>query len=55
MPEPQQVVSGNFLKKNNQNKVGIVVFFPIFSCCSYIGDQPVEDLAKSGYKTNREI
>ncbi len=30
-------------------------FFPIFSCCSKSGDQPQEDLAKSGYKTNREI
>ncbi len=26
-------------------------FFPIFSCCSKSGDQPQEDLAKSGYKT----
>jgi len=29
-------------------------FFPIFSCCFKSGDQPQEDLAKSGYKTNRE-
>jgi hypothetical protein len=25
------------------------------SCCSKSGDQPQEDLAKSGYKTNREV
>jgi len=25
------------------------------SCCSKSGDQPREDLAKSGYKTNREV
>jgi len=30
-------------------------FFPIFSCCSKSGDQPQKDLAKSGYKTNRQI
>ncbi len=31
-------------------------FFPVFSCCSKIGDQPQEGLAKLGYKTkNREI
>jgi hypothetical protein len=30
-------------------------FFLIFSCCSQSGDQPEEDLAKSGYNTNKEI
>jgi hypothetical protein len=25
------------------------------SCCSKSGDPPQEDLAKSGYKTNREV
>ncbi len=28
--------------------------FSIFSCCTKSGDQPQEDLAKSGYKKNRE-
>jgi hypothetical protein len=33
-----------------------ILFFPVFSCCSKIGDQPQEGLAKLGYKTkNREI
>jgi hypothetical protein len=27
----------------------------LLSCCSKSGDQPQEDLAKSGYKTNREV
>jgi len=26
-----------------------------FSCCSQSGDQPEEDLAKSGYNTNKEV
>jgi hypothetical protein len=30
-----------------------VFFFPIFSCCTKSGDQPQEDLAKSGCKTNK--
>jgi hypothetical protein len=30
-------------------------FFSNFSCCTRSGDQPQEDLAKSGYKKNREI
>jgi hypothetical protein len=30
-------------------------FFSIFSCCIKSGDQPQEDLAKSDYKTNKEV
>jgi hypothetical protein len=30
-------------------------FFSTFSCCSKSSDQPQEDLAKSDYRTNREI
>ncbi len=35
----------------------IYIFFfkKKLSCCSKSGDQPQEDLVKSGYKTNREI
>jgi hypothetical protein len=29
--------------------------FQFFSCCSKSGDQPQEDLAKSGYNTNHEV
>jgi len=30
-------------------------YFFIISCCSKSADQSKEDLAKSGYKTNREV
>ncbi len=30
-------------------------FFPIFSCCSKSGDQPQGNLAKSGYRENRQV
>jgi hypothetical protein len=30
-------------------------FSPIFPCCIKNGDQLQEDLAKSSYKTNREV
>jgi len=30
-------------------------FFPIFSCCSKSGDQPQGNLAKSGYRANRQV
>jgi hypothetical protein len=38
-------------------RISVFFFFfsPIFSCWSKSGDQPQGDLAKSGYKTNREI
>jgi hypothetical protein len=40
----------------NQSVNVSVVFFPsIFSCCSKSGEQPQEDLAKSGYNINREV
>jgi hypothetical protein len=32
-----------------------VFFSSIFSCFSKSGDQPQEDLAKSGYNINREV
>lgn len=30
-------------------------FLSIFSCCAKSGDRPQEDLAKSCYKTDREV
>jgi len=30
-------------------------FFSIFLCCAISDDQPQDDLAKSGYKKNREV
>ncbi len=30
-------------------------FFSIFSCRIKTGDQPQEDLVRSGYKTNKEV
>jgi len=32
-----------------------LAFVPIFSCFTKNGSQPQENLAKSGYKTNREV
>jgi hypothetical protein len=44
-------------KKNRVQPVFffLFLFFLIFSWCFESGDQPQEDLAKSGYKTNKEI
>jgi hypothetical protein len=50
---------------NNNNKLEVqkvfyhfkpvFFFFSILSCCFKSDDQPQEDLAKSGYKTNRDL
>jgi hypothetical protein len=32
-----------------------VFLFSIFSCGIKTGDQPQEDLVRSGYKTNKEV
>ncbi len=46
-----------FLTESEKEKPNQLVFFlfSIFLCCSKSGDQLQEDLAKSGYKTNREV
>jgi len=41
-------------EKTDWNQV-VFFLFSIFLCCSKSGDQLQEDLAKSGYKTNREV
>ncbi len=52
------------MNNNNDNKLEVqkvfhhfkpVFFFSIFSCCFKSDDQPQEDLAKSGYQTNRDL
>jgi hypothetical protein len=33
----------------------VFFFFSIFSCCTKSDNQPRKDLAKSGYKMNKEV
>jgi hypothetical protein len=44
-----------FVKSYLQPTIFLKLFFAIFSCCTKINNQAQEDLAKYGYKTNREI
>jgi hypothetical protein len=45
-----------FLKPYLQPTINFLfLFFAIFSCCTKSDNQPQEDLAKYGYKTDREI
>jgi hypothetical protein len=41
---------------NSTHCEAVLSFFsPIFSCCAKSGNQPQEDLAKSGYKIDEEV
>jgi hypothetical protein len=44
-----------FLFEKNLTQVYTSDFFSIFSCRIKSDDQPLEDLAKSGYKSNTQV
>jgi hypothetical protein len=51
----QTIYLKKFKKKKKKTWLKPVYLFFQIALCSKSGDQPQEDLAKSGYKINREV